>query len=400
MSRSREGVTTIYKGLSPCEVYMNRIPVKYQGQSLMPMKGSRVQKFIDSGRAKIRYDRKVKIHYLQLLVSPSGIECQDIVIGLDPGSTFDGFSVVSKECHHLNIELIQRPKKGKTSIKSFKHRQAGNRRLRRSRLRHRRIRFSSRTSKKLTPTIRANLEFRQWLILKLVKIYPINKMVVEDVRFNHYAKKNGKSFSHVELGKTALYEFIKSLDVKLELIQGFETHKLRNNSFGIDLKLKEKDSRHFNAHCLDSFVMACPRGYFSKDTEELFHHSDETLEPIIKFNGVVNEKVLFIEKIVKVRRCLTRLRKVYETKNNLIGPRYYRRLNGGIKEVYQNFSSRKNICRVKPNGEHSNHPKNWIYLDHGFAERFKYSEAAYGGTRTNGKSYFKDEEWKNHIISN
>ncbi len=46
----------------------------------MPMKATRVRKFVESGKAKIRYDRKLKIHYLQLLVDPSGEETQEIVI--------------------------------------------------------------------------------------------------------------------------------------------------------------------------------------------------------------------------------------------------------------------------------------------------------------------------------
>ena len=365
----------------------------------MPMKGSRVKKFVNSGQGKIRYDRKIKVHYLQLLTRPSGFETQEIIIGLDPGSMFDGISVVSKECHHLNIELIQRQKKGNNSIKTFKARQAKNRQIRRGRMWFRKIRFSNRTSSKLVPTIRANLEFRKWVITRLVAIFPILKIVVEDVKFNHFVKKGGKSFSHVEIGKTALYNWIKSLGVELEFIQGFNTKKIRVNSFGVDLKTKEKDSKSFNAHCLDSFVIACPKIWFSIDTGKVFDLFEEGLEPIIKFKGSIHKKVTFIEKVIKVRRCLYRNRRTFKSKNNLIGPRFYKRLKGGIKQPYQKFSSHKNVCRVKPPGEYSNHPKKWIYLDNGFVERFKYAEARYGGTRINGKTFFRNGEWLNRIIS-
>ena len=181
---------------------MTRLPVKYQGRPLMPMKASRVKKFIAKGKGRIRYDRKLKIHYLQLLELPSGFETQDITLGIDPGSTFDGFSIVSDDTHHINIELIQRPKKGRNSIKSYKQRQAGNRRVRRSRLRHRPIRFSNRTGSKIPPTIQANIEFRQWLVQRLLKLFTITKVVIEDVRFNHYVNSNGGAFSEVEVGKT------------------------------------------------------------------------------------------------------------------------------------------------------------------------------------------------------
>ena len=188
---------------------MFRLAVKYQGIPLMPMKSRRVSKFLKLKLGKIRYDRKLNIHYLQLLSKPVDFKTQDITLGLDPGSSFDGISIVSEDTHHLNIELIQRPKKGKTAIKSFKVRQAMNRRIRRSRLRHRKIRFDNRTKNKTSPTIKANIDFRKWLIAKLLKIYPITKIVIEDVRFNHYKNSNGRAFSLVEQGKVELYNWIK-----------------------------------------------------------------------------------------------------------------------------------------------------------------------------------------------
>lgn len=364
---------------------MLRIPVKYKGIPLMPMKATRVNKFVKERKGKIKYDRKLKIHYLQLLTHPSGTKTQSITVGIDPGSCFDGISVVSKDNHHLNVELIQRPKKGKTSISFFKRRQASNRRLRRSRLRHRPIRFDNRTSKKLAPTINANVDFRKWLIIKLLKLFPINKVVVEDVRFNHYKSKKGKSFSLVEQGKTEFYNFLKNKGLELELYAGFNTKKLRVNSFGIDIKSKEKDSKTFAAHCIDSFVLAC-----NKENKIDIETGEILDEPFITNNVFINKKVIFLEKIVKVRRCLTLLRKRYNDKKY-----YYRKLKGGVKSIYENLSGKSNKVRVKPNGEHSNHPKKWEYIDNGKAIRYKSSIGLHGGTRVLGKSYFINSEWNN-----
>ena len=369
---------------------MYRLPVKYKGTPLMPMKATRVQKFIDSKKGRIRYDRKLKIHYLQLLVDPSGTETQEITLGLDPGSTYDGISVVSAQYHHVNVELIQRPKKGKNSIKAFKKRQASNRRVRRSRLRHRKIRFDNRVSKKLPPTIQANLDFRKWIINKLCSIYPISKVVIEDVKFNHYANKNGKSFSHVEQGKTELYSYVRSLELKLELYDGFNTKKLRVNSFAKDTKLKAKDSKDFDAHCIDSFVLACNKDcMLDTITGEI-----SIDQPRITNDLIINRKVLFIEKMVKIRRCLDRVRKKYNDFKF-----YYTLSKGGVKEIYRNFSNKPNICRIKPEGEHSNHPKKWEYINNGKAERFKCSKAPYGGTTLNGKTFFINGEWQNRKLS-
>lgn len=371
---------------------MTRIAVRYKNRILMPMKSKRATRFLETKEAKLRYDSQLRIHYLQLQREPSGYAVQEIVIGIDPGSTFDGISVVSKDTHHHNFELIQRPKKGKNSIKSFKARQALNRRIRRSRLWHRKIRFDNRTKNKLVPTIKANIDFRKWIITKISSLYPISNIVIEDVKFNH-AKDikgiKGRAFSLVELGKIEMYNWIREFGIKLELFQGFNTKKLRINSFGYDPKSMLKDSKDFYAHCIDSFVLACNKTFIvNKNTGEIL-----TSEPIITNPIFVNRKVLYIEKIVKIRRCLTRLRHCYKDRKF-----YYKKLKGGVKQIYFNISKKPNICRVKLNNEHSNHPKQWEYINNGFVERFKCSTARYGGTTYQGKSYFKDGYWNNRTL--
>ena len=371
-----------------------RFPVKYRGKPLMPMTEVRIKRFIAEGKGKMCFDRKLHIPYFKLFSKPCGKKTQAITLALDPGSVFDGISIVSKQCHHLNIELVQREKKGKTSISHFKKRQANTRQVRRSKLRHRPIRFSNRTSKQLTPTIKANLDFRKWVISKLLEYFPLTKIVIEDVCFNHYKSTKGKSFSHVEQGKTELYKFINDLGLELELFKGYETFRLRINSFGIDPKVKTKDAKDFNAHCIDSFVLACPKMDVADiETGEIFTDENEkSLHQKINFNGLINRKVIFIDKIVKVRRCLTRLRMKYKDKKF-----YYKLLTGGIKKIVVKLG-KSNICRVKPEGEHSNHTKQWEYIDHGRAEKFKCNTAPYGGTRINGKTFFINNEWSNRKI--
>ena len=355
------------------------------------MKASRVSKFLNTGKGKIRYDRKLKLHYLELFVAPSGEHIQKIRLGIDPGSCFDGFSVVSKENHHENFELVQRQKKGKTAIKTFKARQSMNRRVRRSRLWHRPIRFDNRTKSKLTPTIRANNDFRKWLINKICFYYPISEVEMEDVRFDHYNKTNGKSFSHVEQGKNDMMNFIrKEMKLMLTLTTGWETAVYRKElNNGVDVKVREKDSKVFNAHCVDSYILACTKEYPFDETLGDYDFNKKQ----IKYAPQINTRVVYIEKVVKVRRCLTRTRKKY--KNACL---YYRQQKGGVKEYYVNMSSHRNICRVKPEGIHSHHPAKWIYIDNGFAERFKCNTARYGGTRINGKSYFTNNEWYNRKV--
>ena len=370
---------------------MFRLPVKYAGIPLMPMKSRRVSKYTKLKLGRIRYDRKLKIHYLQLLVKPSSLNTQDVTFGLDPGSSFDGISIVSNDTHYCNFELIQRPKKGKTAIKFFKARQALNRRGRRSRLRHRPIRFDNRIKPSLTPTIKANVDFRKWIITKLAAIYPITKVVVEDVRFNHHKSTKGGAFSLVEQGKTELYSWIKNNNLQLVLYSGFNTKKLRLNSFGGDPKSADKGSKTFEAHCVDSFVLACNKGYkIDEETGELFLD-----QPVVTNDLVVRKLVTFIEKKVKIRRCLTRTRSRYKDKS-----KYYKQAKGGIKNFYINISSHRNLCRVKSSGEHANHPRHWNLIDNGFTERRKCCTAPYGGTVFNGvKKFLINGEWQNRVIS-
>lgn len=53
-----------------------RIAVRYANKSLMPMKQSRIRKYVDNGWGVISYDAQLKVHYLNLLVLPTGFELQ------------------------------------------------------------------------------------------------------------------------------------------------------------------------------------------------------------------------------------------------------------------------------------------------------------------------------------
>ena len=345
-----------------------RIPVRYKGKAYMPMLCSRAGKLIKQGRAKLKYFNKLKVHYIELLYEPSGDNTQIISVGIDPGSWFDGFSVVSRKCHHLNVELLQRPKRGKTAIKSLKKRQAMNRRVRRSRLRHRKARFDNRTSIKLNPTIRANVDFRKWLVSRLLELFPISQAVVEDVRFNHFSDNNGSSFSLVEQGKTELYRWLRER-TDLYTQSGFETSEKRKDYFGEDPKSSDKSERSFEAHCIDSFVIAAPIDLdVDYDTGELLG------ETIVFDSDLINREVIFIEKIFRVRRNLHQWKAKYRDK------KFYKKyLKGGEVVHYTPLSRRKNICRVKESDCKSNHGP-WTYIDNGYAERKRCFRKNYGGT--------------------
>ena len=81
-----------------------RLPVLYKNKSLMPTKWKKAKRLVKIGKAKFKYN-KIGVRYLVLKFKPSGLKTQDIHLALDPGSHFDGISVLSKFDHHENIEL-------------------------------------------------------------------------------------------------------------------------------------------------------------------------------------------------------------------------------------------------------------------------------------------------------
>jgi hypothetical protein len=94
------------------------------------------------------------------------------------------------------------------------------------------------------------------IINVLRDVFPINYIIVEDIKAKTKKgqSKWNTSFSPLEVGKTYFYNSIKSLPgISLELFQGYETYKLRNE-LGL-IKSKKKLERSFNAHCVDSWTL-------------------------------------------------------------------------------------------------------------------------------------------------
>jgi len=335
----------------------SRIPVVWKKKPLMPMRWRKAKRLCKEGKA-VLVKTKDGIWYLKLKVEPSGTDTQDITLGLDTGSHFDGISVVSSKCHHENIELLHNK-----TVKDRMNKRRGYRRFRRHRLRHRKCRVDSRTSEKMVPTIRSMVEFRKHQISELLKLYPISKIVIEDVGYQHWGDKEGRGagFSQVEIGKTELYNWVRSLGIPLTTVRGYITKNKRISLFGEDLKCSNKGKESFFAHCLDSFALAT----IGQD-----------------FQSECVTATRFIKKIWMNRRELTRSRCLYKDRKY-----YFRYKKGGSKEYFTRLG-KSNICRVKPEGEHSNHPEKWEYIDNGRVECFKYNKkpVPYGGTIAKGQS--------------
>jgi hypothetical protein len=229
---------------------MHRIAVVYNDKPLMPMKISRVKRFIKQNKGVLKYN-KLGTPYLQLINEPSGYETQEIVVSYDPGSKFDGMTIGSK---NNILQNINQSIDTKYIIKKLK-KKSMYRRVRRNRLRRRPSRFDSRTSSKLAPSQKAKWQRRINILKLFSKIYPIKTVIIEDVRFNHFKKRWGQYFSSVEVGKNWFRQIVKDLNLKLVEYDGYETKEIRDK-FGLK-KSSNKAKISWSAHIVDSYVLIC-----------------------------------------------------------------------------------------------------------------------------------------------
>jgi hypothetical protein len=155
---------------------------------------------------------------------------------------------------------------------------------------------------RVPPSTKARWQLKLNIILWLKSIYPIDTVVVENIKARTRKGKNKRkwnvSFSPLQNGKTWFYNSIKDLKLNLETREGHQTKELRDK-MGL-IKSKEKMSDSFDSHCIDSWVLAndITGGHDKPD----------------------NKNILFIKRILFRRRQLHRLQ---FSKNGL------RQRNGG-----------------------------------------------------------------------
>lgn len=348
------------------------------------MKLSRAIRLMKENKARIRYDRDLGTCYLVLRYDPSGEEMQPIHLGIDPGSWFDGMSLVSKKCHLFNLQLIHNKGKFKkrkgnkkpdpTGIVKRLIDRSDYRKLRRHHLRQREVRNKNRTGSKLPPSINSMVEFRIYAINKLSFYFPISKVIVEDVCFNHFKSSRGSSFSQAEIGKTKFYQYITDKFGACHLTKGSDTAKARRAMFVKDPKASNKSDNSFYAHCIDSFVIAnAGIGYAGK---------------LVEFGRSIEKQVFF-------RRNLYQLQTVQ--KNSGLHERHRK---GGVLETYQKIGRRKvSWVQVEENNFvdfklliNGQEPKDYEHKCQLLKERdlcFHKFKKKYGGTVVDGVSKYQ-----------
>lgn len=230
----------------------------------MPTTPVRARQLLKQGKAK-PYWNKLGIFCIILTyeVQPDN---QDLVVGIDPGSSFEGWSVVGTQETVLN-GMSEAPKHVKKAVEV-------RRTMRRAR-RHRKCwrrpaRFNNRLSGRrfLPPSTFARWNAKVRILNQLQKILPITAVVVEDVSAasKKHCKRWNTNFSPLEVGKQWFYRTIRDLGLNLHLRTGYDTKALRDR-FGLK-KTSQKSKPVFAAHAVDAWVLAADVSGAESPTEQ------------------------------------------------------------------------------------------------------------------------------------
>jgi hypothetical protein len=184
-------------------------------------------------------------------------ESPKTALGYDPGTKFEGFSIISGQENLLNVKL-DLPEKWKI-VKKLKKRRILRRSRRGRNCRRRQARFQNRSRKGfIAPSQQVVIQSRLKILAELCRIFPVQVAGIEDVRFNHAKYRWGRNFSTMELGKNLIRQFFNDHHIKLVEFRGYETQELREK-YGY-VKTSNKSEDKFTAHCSDSLTLACEVG--------------------------------------------------------------------------------------------------------------------------------------------
>ena len=218
----------------------------------MPCMPAKARYLLKTGKARPKRN-KLGLFYIQLTYRQEPNN-QPLLAGIDPGSKFEGYSVVGTKETVLNL-MAEVPDHVKDAVEV-------RRRMRQARRHHkwrRPKRFDNRLNRKIRipPSTRSRWEAKARVMAQLLHILPITDIVVEDVQAVTRPGKGGKwntSFSPVQVGKEHLYRLLQEMDLVVHTRPGWETKALRER-YGL-LKTKSKSRQSFESHAVDSWVLA------------------------------------------------------------------------------------------------------------------------------------------------
>lgn len=240
-------------GQSNAYFWKSMVPViNNKGIPLFPCKERRARSLIEKGLAKPFWQKGFFCIKLIKDESKQREKYIELVLGIDPGSKREGFTVASKNGVVLNITtntpdwVSKRMEIRKNLRRKRRYRKTPYRKMRSNRAISRKNR--------ITPSILARWNAKLRIINILRKILPITLISVEDIQAKS-RKKNlfwNNNFSPLEIGKNWFYQEIIKSNLSLIKIKGFETASYRKARFPSVLKSKNKLEFKWESHNIDS----------------------------------------------------------------------------------------------------------------------------------------------------
>lgn len=234
-----------------------RVPVlNVDGQPTMPTKASRARRWLRDGKAKVVHN-DLGVFQIQLLQEASGIEQQDIVVGIDQGKLFTGMAVQSAKSTLLMLHLelpfliVKKRMEQRAIMRRTRRGRRVNRKVNFKSRNHRQKRFSNRKCKKsLPPSIKANKQLEQRVLRELLKLFPVTNFIFELVK-----AKGNRGFSPVMVGQKIQVEWLESL-LPTITIEGWKTSILRDK-LGLVKNKTDKSLQEPATHAIDGIALAC-----------------------------------------------------------------------------------------------------------------------------------------------
>ena len=185
---------------------------------LMPCSEKRAKNLMEKGRAKPYWCKGIFCIILQ--DEPKSRYMQDVVIGIDPGSKFNGYTVKSQSHTLLNMQSNAiTDVKGKMELRKILR---GGRRSRKTP--YRKNKFNRSVDGMLPASIKARWNQHLNIVKWMSKLYNITKVVIEDVMAKTLkgAKKWNLMFSPLEMGKNWFSNQVDLMGHRLYKFRGFE----------------------------------------------------------------------------------------------------------------------------------------------------------------------------------
>ena len=226
------------------------VPVKsISDKQLMPTTPPVARHLIKSGKATPYWSNgifSIRLNY------DTTDYTQDIVVGVDPGSKKEGFTVKSAAHTYLNVQADAHSGVGKKVAKRRELRR-GRRSRKCPNRKNRTNRLSN--SARIPAGTRARWDWKLRILDWFSKLYPVTHVCIEDIKARTIAraKRWNTSFSPLEVGKQWFYSEIRNR-WQLLTLQGWQTKEIRDR-LGLK-KSAQKLSETFEAHCVDSWCLA------------------------------------------------------------------------------------------------------------------------------------------------